>query len=107
MGVDARFLTRAAMTAPRSMYLFTTKEMEEFSITLNDLEFSPWAFEPYKFGLIAVSKTLNKEYIATLFCRSDKALRILTNRPFYGDYKDVETVIKGASVSLFGRYTNG
>ncbi|MGB8899957.1 MAG: hypothetical protein WCC90_12330 [Methylocella sp.] len=102
MGVDARFLTRAAMTAPRSMYLFTTKEMEEFSITLNDLEFSPWTFEPYKSGLIAVSKTLNKEYIATLFCRSDKALRILINRPFYGDEKDVETVLKGASVSLFG-----
>ena len=85
MGVDARFLTRAAMTEPRSIYLFTTNEMEEFSITLNDLEFSPWTFEPYKFGLIAISKTLNREYIATLFCRNDKSLRILINRPFYGD----------------------
>lgn len=102
MGVDARFLTRASMTEPRSIYLFTTKEMEQFGITLNDLAFSPWSFDPYKFGLIAVSKTINSDYIATLFCRKDTTLRLSVIRPFYGTDKDLKDAINASGVFLFG-----
>ena len=104
MGVDARFLTKASATEPRSMYLFTKKELEEFSINLNDLQFAPWTLEPYNAGLISVSKTQNQETIATLFCRSDKSLRLLISRPsrpFFSADKEIENAIKGAIVYLF------
>jgi hypothetical protein len=101
MGVDARFLTKASMTEPRSMYLFTVKEMEDYTVTLDDLEFSPWKFEPLKDGLIASSKARNGDS-ATLFCRSDRHLRLQIEKPYYGNPSDVDALIHGAMVDLFG-----
>ena len=77
MGVDARFLTRASMVGPTEIYKFSSDEMTKFAITWNDLEYSDWTLEPYKNGLIAVSKTKNLENTATLFCRKDRTLRLL------------------------------
>jgi hypothetical protein len=99
MGVDARLLTKAAMTEPRSMYLFTTKEMDDYAITLDDLAFSQWQFEPFKGGLIASSKARNGDS-ATLFCKSDKLLRLQIEKADYGN--DVDELIRAATIYLFG-----
>ena len=101
MGVDARFLTKASLAPPQSMYLFTTSELDEFGINLNDLLFTPWALEPYKSGLIAASETLNKETTAALFCRSDKLLRLSISRPFRGNDKDAADAVAGGGIFLF------
>jgi predicted helicase len=79
MGVDARFLTRASMGGPTEIYKFSSDEMTKFAITWNGLEYSDWILEPYKNGLIGVSKTKNSANTATLFCRKDRTLRL---RPF-------------------------
>jgi len=100
MGVDARLLTQAAMTEPRSMYLFTTKEMEDYVITLDDLAFSQWKFEPLRGGLIASSKARNGDS-ATLFCKSgDRLLRLQIEKAYYGG--DVDELIRAATIYLFG-----
>jgi hypothetical protein len=99
MGVDARLLTKAAMTEPRSMYLFTTKEMEDYTITLDDLAFSQWKFEPFKSGLIASSKSRGGES-ATLFCRGDRILRLQIEKAYSGG--DVDELIRAATIFLFG-----
>jgi len=101
MGVDARLLTKAAMTEPRSMYLFTTKEMEDYTITLDDLAFSQWKFEPFKSGLIASSKSRDGES-ATLFCRGDRILRLQIEKAYYGGENDVDELIRAATIDLFG-----
>ena len=77
MGVDARFLTRASMAGPTEIYKFSSDEMTKFAITWNDLEYSDWTLEPYKNGLIGVSKTKNSANTAALFCRKDRTLRLL------------------------------
>ncbi len=81
MGVDARFLTRAASAGPYDMYRFSTAEMASFGITWNDLDYSDWVLEAYKDGLIAVSRSRNEENVATLFCRKDRVLRLLLSVP--------------------------
>jgi hypothetical protein len=102
MGVDARLLTKAAMTEPRSMYLFTTKEMEDYVITLDDLAFSQWKFEPLRGGLIASSKARNGDS-ATLFCKSgDRLLRLQIEKASYGGENAVDELIRGATIDLFG-----
>jgi hypothetical protein len=101
MGVDARLLTKASMTEPRSMYLFTTKEMEDYAITLDDAAFSQWKFEPFKGGLIASSNARNGES-ATLFCRGDRLLRLQIEKAYYGGENDVDELIREATIDLFG-----
>jgi hypothetical protein len=104
MGVDARFLTRASTTAPTDMYTFTSDEMKQFGITWDDRKYSDWSFEPYREGLIAVSKTRNGENTATLFCRKEtRAVRLLITSPYSSSDTNVDTLIKPAvGVSLFG-----
>jgi hypothetical protein len=101
MGVAARLLTKAAMTEPRSMYLFTTKEMEDYGATFDELKFSQWKFEPLRGGLIATSKAGNGDS-ATLFCRGDKLFRLQLEKAYYGDESGVDELISGATVDLFG-----
>jgi hypothetical protein len=47
------------MAGPTEIYKFSSDEMTKFAITWNDVEYSDWTLEPYKNGLIAVSKTKN------------------------------------------------
>lgn len=105
MGVDARFIVLASMTKPNEIYAFTSEEMKQFRITWNDLEYTDWSFELYKDGLIAVSKTLNGEKFATLFCRKDRILRVLVNMPVYSSSSasEIDEIIKDARVDIFGR----
>jgi hypothetical protein len=103
MGVDARFLVRAATTVPSEIYTFTSDEMKQFAITWDDLEYSAWRLEPYKDGLISVSKTRNDENLATLVCRKDRALRLVIKSPLHASDADLDAILKSAStVSLFG-----
>lgn len=103
MGVDARFLTRASMSAPTEIYAFSTDEMKRFSITWNDLEYSDWSLEPYKDGIIAVSKTLNLENTATLFCRKDRILRLLISSPARSNPDEaIKSITDNPMVNLYG-----
>ena len=105
MGADQNFLMRASTTVPVDMYAFTSGEMKQFGITWNDLEYTDWSFEAYKDGLIAVSKTRNGENIATLFCRKDRALRLLINSPYTSKYDYLGPFLKGkvkVEASAFG-----
>jgi hypothetical protein len=81
MGVDPKFLTYAATTAPSNLYLFTADEMNLYGITWDDLEYMDWSLEPRGDGLVAVSKTRNGENSATLFCRKDQVLRLSIDLP--------------------------
>jgi hypothetical protein len=81
MGVDPRFITYAAATAPANLYAFTSDEMRLLGITWNDLEYMDWSLEARGNGLIAVSKTRNGERMATLFCTKDKALGLSIDFP--------------------------
>src|SRR5260370_34557212 len=81
------------------MYFFTTKEMEDYAITLDDLAFSQWQFKPFKGGLIASSKARNADS-ATLFCKSDKLLRLQIEKAYHGG--DVDELIRAATIYLFG-----
>jgi hypothetical protein len=81
MGVDPKFLTYASSTAPTDLYVFTPDEMNQFGITWNDLEYTDWMLAARGDGLVAISKTRNGENSATLFCRNDKALRLLIDSP--------------------------
>lgn len=82
MGVDARFLAAASQTEPDTVHLLTTAEMAEYDVTYDDLAYMGWAFEPYKDGLIAFSKSLGGEKTATLFCRkNENRLRLFLSQP--------------------------
>ena len=81
MGVDARFLVRAATTSPNKIYTFTSDEMKQFGITWNELEYTDWRLEASQNGLIAQSKTRNGEHFATLFCSKDGTVRLLISSP--------------------------
>jgi hypothetical protein len=81
MGVDPKFLTYASSTAPTDLYVFTPDETNQFGITWNDLEYTDWMLAARGDGLVAISKTRNGENSATLFCRKDKALRLLIDSP--------------------------
>ena len=87
MGVDPRFLTYAASTAPTDLYVFTADEMNLFGITWNDLQYTDWTLKARGDGLVAVSKTRNGDRTATLFCRKDNALRLSIEslNPFAAD----------------------
>jgi hypothetical protein len=103
MGVDPRFLTYAARTAPTDLYVFTTDEMNRFGITWNDLEYADWTLEPRGDGLIAASKTRNGDNLATLFCRKDRALRLSveSRNPFVADVS-IDSILKQWQIaSLF------
>jgi hypothetical protein len=104
MGVDPRFLTYAASTAPTELYVFTANEMNRFGITWNDLEYTDWTLEPRGSGLVAISKTRSGENSATLFCRKDRALRLSIDSPspFAADVSSVDWLIKRwQNASLF------
>lgn len=107
MGVDARFLTRASMTGPSELYRFSSEDMEKFAITWNDLAYSDWVLDAYESGLIAVSKTKNAENTATLFCRSDHALRLMLAIPkpckTCSDVETIESITTHPAVALFGK----
>jgi hypothetical protein len=97
MAVDARFLTRASMGGPTEIYKFSSDEMTKFAITWNDLEYSDWTLEPYKNGLIGVSKTKNSANTATLFCRKDRTLRLLLSLQNRFNLSPVESIDAVAS----------
>jgi hypothetical protein len=102
MGVDARFLTRASMAGPTEIYKFSSDEMTKFAITWNDVEYSDWTLEPYKNGLIAVSKTKNSENTATLFCRKDRTLRLLLSLINRFNLSIESIIDNPTTVNLFG-----
>jgi hypothetical protein len=102
MGVDARFLTRASMTTPTEMYLVTSSEMKAFAITWSDVEYSDWILEPYKDGIIAVSKTRNGENVATLICLKDRVVRLSIAVPNRSGRTSLEGIVEGSTVDLFG-----
>jgi hypothetical protein len=103
MGVDARFLLQVSQTQPEEIYYLSTDEMKKFDIIKNDLEYSDWALQLYKDGLIAFTRTKNEERTATLFCRADHNLRLILTMPLYGKSNaEAAEIAKEASVSLFG-----
>ena len=67
MGVDPKFLTYVARTAPAELYVFTVEEMNRFGITWDDQEYVDWSLEAGGDGLVAVSRRRNGEGSATLF----------------------------------------
>jgi hypothetical protein len=81
MGVDPKFLTYAAATGPTNLYFFSSKEMDQFGVTWDDLQYTDWSLEAVRNGLVATSKTRNGERSATLFCRQDHALRLSIDMP--------------------------
>jgi hypothetical protein len=104
MGVDPKFLTYAARTAPTNLYVFNSDEMSLFGITRNDLEYMDWNLEASGSGLVAVSKTRSGERTATLYCSQDKALRLSIDlpNPFIRD-TSVDWFVKlWQTASLFG-----
>src|SRR3546814_670317 len=54
MGVDGRFLSRAASAGPTDIYRFSTTEMAAYAITWDDQAYGEWRIEPYEGGVIAV-----------------------------------------------------
>jgi hypothetical protein len=103
MGVDPRFITYVASTAPTDLYVFTADEMSRFGITWNDLEYLDWTLEPRGDGLVAVSKTRNGDNSTTLFCRKDRIVRLSidSRNPFTADVS-IDWIIKQwKNASLF------
>lgn len=103
MGVDPRFLTYAARTAPTELYVFTAEEMNRFGITWDDQEYVDWSLEASGDGLVAISRTRNGESAATLFCRKDRALRLKidSRNPLVKDFGLEEITKHWMSASLF------
>jgi hypothetical protein len=110
MGVDARFLVRASTTTPDKLYTFTFEEMRQFGITWNELDYTDWRLEAFQGGLIAQSRTRNGKNLATLFCRKDRAVRLLINSSIdQGDEEYVQTLLNsallnGVDAELFGAH---
>lgn len=102
MGVDGRFLTRAGTTGPEDIYLFSTAEMEEFSITWDDQAYTDWRIEPYQDGVIAVTDRHNMSESVALFCRHPGELRLLLlTRGQFSEETDPEGLLSHAVVDVF------
>lgn len=103
MGVDGRFLTRAASAGPNEIYLFDAVEMAEYAITWNDAEYSDWRIEPYESGVIAVSERRNKTDVVALYCTEPEALMLLlvTRLRFPGAAEDGENLIPRGGIFVF------
>jgi hypothetical protein len=101
MGVDARFLSLASVTGPTEIYRFSAEELTRYSIVWDDLAYSEWVLEPYREGVIAVSRTRNGDHAVSLFCRVDRALRFLLISPRRSAVT-AEEIVAGAKVFVFG-----
>jgi hypothetical protein len=103
MGVDARFLALAEETPPSEVYRFAADELVRYAITWDDNEYMDWTLEPYRDGLIAVSRTRNEEHSATLYCRNDRILRLMLNMPRRMERVAANDIVEGAKVFVFGQ----
>jgi hypothetical protein len=101
MGVDARFLGRGS-AAPQDLGLFSAEDMRQLAITRDALEYGEWRLAPRQDGLVAMSTTRNGENEATLFCTKDGALRLAISMPHDSPGADVDGLVRGATVFLFG-----
>lgn len=101
MGADARFLIKASATTPQDeLYRFSADELRQYNITWMDTDYGKWFLEPYKDGLIAAVKTLNGLRTVTVFCRSDRRLRLLLTTESIPGFSAEQMA---TSVNVFGQ----
>jgi hypothetical protein len=98
MGIDLGVLTLMTKTSPSEIRWLTDDEMKTFKVTFNAKQFTPWAIEPYKNGLVAFSRSENNAHQLTLFC-TNKQLKfrlLATGSPYKNDdlvsFNKVETM---------------
>lgn len=98
MGIDLGVLTLMTKTSPSEIRWLTDDEMKTFKVTFDAKQFTPWAIEPYKNGLVAFSRSQNNAHQLTLFC-TNKQLKfrlLATGSPYKDDdlvsFNKVETI---------------
>jgi hypothetical protein len=75
MGVDPHLVIIAANTLPTDMHYLSQQEAEELKVAWSPETFEPWTIELRNDGVVAFSKTADRQTTVTLFCRSDRVPR--------------------------------
>ncbi|PSC06737.1 hypothetical protein SLNSH_02775 [Alsobacter soli] len=104
MGVNPRFVAKAAETSPAEMHRFSQQELKELDIVWEADNFEPWAIEPYGGGVVAFSRSKDKSRMATAFCRKDKVPRLLITGPWRFNEGELRQIIAGlGGIEVFGQ----
>lgn len=83
MGVDARLFVLATSANPTDMFFPTEDQLREYAV-LTPSGFSHFVLEPYKNGVVAVSKRLDETHpydaatVLTAFCRAGRPYFLVT-----------------------------
>jgi hypothetical protein len=95
MGVDPHLVIIAANTLPTDMHYLSHQEAEELKVAWSPETFDPWTIELRNDGVVAFSKTADRQTTVTLFCRSDRVPRALVTMPVISDAQNTIDLLSG------------
>jgi hypothetical protein len=102
MGADASLPLVAANTSPAEMHFLSEEEANDLKVTWEPNKFDAWAIELRNRGVVAFSKTADRQKTVTLFCRADRIPRALVTMPIYYSAQNTLGLFGGADFQAFG-----
>ncbi|MGJ4945041.1 hypothetical protein ACQR1W_31060 [Bradyrhizobium sp. HKCCYLS1011] len=107
MGADARLMLIVAKSSPAEMHYFSEEEARGLRVTWEPNKFDAWAIELRNQGVVAFSKTADRQKTVTLFCRGDRIPRALVTMPIYYSAQNTISLFGEADYQAFGVSARG